>query len=153
MSRPYPTVRKRFTVEEANAALPLVRAIVADLTELAGDVIQRRERLSVLLAGRRPDASDPYWQELAQVQEELKKDTQRLRELVEELAELGVEPKSVTQGLVDFPAVVDGRRVCLSWKLGEPEVRYWREPEAAVSDRQPLVSEGGRRRQTDSVHA
>lgn len=146
MSRPDPSGRKVFTLQEANAALPLVRSIVRELAELAGEVTERRQRLSMLLAGRRRDDGDPCWQELAQVQEELRRDTRCLRELVEELAELGVEPKSVTQGLVDFPAIIDGRPVCLSWKLNEPEVCYWREPGAAPSDRQPLPTARGPKR-------
>ncbi|MHC4399711.1 MAG: DUF2203 family protein [Planctomycetota bacterium] len=132
--------RKSFTVQEANAALPLVRAIVRDLTELSSEVIERRERLSTLLVGRRHDAHDPYRQELAHVEEELENDTERLREFVGELHELGVEPKSVTEGLVDFPSMLDGRPVCLCWKLGEPEVLYWYERGATFHDRQPLAA-------------
>ncbi len=44
--------RKLFTAEQANAALPLVRAIVKDLAEFSREVIERRERLTVLQDGR-----------------------------------------------------------------------------------------------------
>jgi hypothetical protein len=133
-------IRKNFTVEEANATLPLVRAIVKDLSELSREVIERRERLSILLGGRARDVSDPYSEELAQIEEELDKDNGRLRELVEELLELGVEPKSVTDGLVDFPALLDGRPVYYCWKLGEPEVLHWHERDAGYRGRQPLTA-------------
>jgi len=131
-------IRKEFTVREANAALPLVRAIVKDLTELSREIIQRRERLSSLPVGPIRHVRDPYREEVAQIQEELDNDSRRLREYVEELLRLGVEPRSVTEGLVDFPAVVDGRAVYLCWSLGEPEVLYWHERDAAFHDRQPL---------------
>ncbi|MFV2068312.1 MAG: DUF2203 family protein, partial [Pirellulales bacterium] len=85
---------KRFTVEEANAMLPLVRAIAQDLAELSRDVIDRRERLAHLLAGRELDRDDPYSSELAQVEDELRRDVERLQGYVAELRELGVEPKS-----------------------------------------------------------
>jgi hypothetical protein len=136
------TSRKRkFTVEEANATLPLVRAIVEDLVALSGEVFERRERLAALGRGRQRDPDDPYHQELAQMEEELEDDTRRLRGYVEELLELGVEPKSATQGLVDFPAVIDGRDVYLCWQLGEPEVLYWHDREAGFQGRQPLTAE------------
>lgn len=138
--RPKPQHRRTFTVEQANAALPLVRAIVRDLVQLSREVIERRERLSVLLDGRPRDANDPYHEELLQIEEELDKDNRRLREFVEELRPLGVEPKSITEGLVDFPAVIDGREVYLCWKLGEPEVLYWHELDAGMRDRQPLAA-------------
>ena len=132
--------RKLFTVEQANAALPLVRAITSDLARLSCEVIERRERLSTLLAGRERSARDLYGEELAQVDEELQRDGQRLQEYVEELRELGVDPKNGPDGLVDFPAVIDGRPVYLCWKLGEPEVLHWHEIDAGFGGRQSLTA-------------
>ena len=134
-----------FTVEEANATLPLVRAIVADLAELSSEVIERRQRLSLLLSGHDPNDRDLYHQELVQVERDLEKDAQRLREYVEELRALGVEPAHGPEGIVTFPSILDDRRVSLSWKLGEPEVLYWHEVDAGYGRRQPLA--------TDSVGA
>ena len=139
MARKRTRPRRIFTIEEANAALPLVRAIVSDLAELSCEVIERRRRLSLLLDGRAADSSDPYREELVQIAEESEKDSRRLREYVQELWDLGVEPTSGPEGLVDFPAVVDGRKVYLCWKLGEPEVLYWHEMDAGFRERQPLT--------------
>lgn len=131
---------KLFTVEQANATLPLVSAIVGDLAHLAREVVDRRERLAHLMAGRELESGDPYEEELAQIEEELQKDTNRLRGFVEELQQLGVETKGAVEGLVDFPAKFDGRKVCLCWKLGEPEILYWHELEAGFAGRQPLTA-------------
>ncbi|MEX0714382.1 MAG: DUF2203 domain-containing protein [Pirellulales bacterium] len=133
---------KIFTVEQANAVLPLVRAIATDLAELSRDVIERRERLAMLLAGRQRGSRDLYGEELAQIEEELEKDSQRLQEYVEELRELGVEPKNGPEGLIDFPAVIEGRLVYLCWKLGEPEVQHWHELDAGFPGRRPLTNCG-----------
>lgn len=133
--------RKSFTVEQANAALPLVRAIVRDLVELACDVVERRERLAAIVGGRgRQETPDAYGEELAQVESDLERDTQRLQEYVGELLQLGVEPKSATDGLVDFPTMIDDRPAYLCWKLGEPEVLYWHELDAGFRGRQPLTA-------------
>ncbi len=134
-----PVRRKSFTVHEANAMLPLVRAITRDLAKLSREVVERRERLALLLGGRTVDAKDPYQEELIQISEELENDSRRLQEFVGELRQLGVEPKA--GGLVDFPAVLDGRKVFLCWQLGEPEVLYWHELDAGFRDRQPLSAE------------
>lgn len=133
--------RKLFTVEQANAALPLVRAIAADLARLSRDVIERRERLSTLLAGRERGTRDLYGEELAHVEAELEKDSERLQEYVEELRELGVDPKNGPEGLVDFPAMLDGKPVYLCWKLGEPEVLFWHDLDAGFRGRQPLTAD------------
>src|SRR5262249_44807391 len=89
---------RHFSVEQANAMLPLVRAVAKDLSDLSRDVIERRERLAHLLAGRNKQSSDLYGEELAQIEEELEKDGNRLREYVEELKRLGVEPKNGPEG-------------------------------------------------------
>lgn len=132
--------RKFFTVEEANAALPLVRAIVGDLVRLSREVVDRRERLSLLRRTREPDSHDPYSEELAQIEEELEKDSRDLQGYIEELRQLGVEPKNGVEGIVDFPCLMDDREVYLCWKLGEPEVLFWHETEAGFAGRQPLTA-------------
>ncbi|HVU90463.1 MAG TPA: DUF2203 domain-containing protein [Pirellulales bacterium] len=132
--------RKIFTVESANASLPLVRAIVNDLAQLSREVVERRERLALLLAGRERSPQDAYGEELSQIEEELEKDSRRLQEYVEELQALGVEPKNGPDGLVDFPATHEGRPIYLCWKLGEPEVLHWHELDAGFRGRQPLTA-------------
>jgi hypothetical protein len=131
---------KLFTVDEANRTLPLVRAIVSDITSLSREVIERRQRLSQLIAGRDLDRSDLYAGELAEIEKDLEHDTRRLQEYIAELRQLGVEPKG-PDGLVDFPAMMDGRIVYLCWKLGEPEVLFWHEVEDGFAGRQPLTAD------------
>jgi hypothetical protein len=135
--------QKLFTVEQANAALPLVRAITTDLANLSRELIDRRERLALLSAGRPSNAKDLYSEELSQIEEELEKDGDKLQDYVDELRALGVEPKSGPEGLIDFPSLLDDRLVYLCWKLGEPEVLHWHELDAGFSGRQSLVAHSG----------
>jgi len=130
---------KLFTLEQANAMLPLVRAITTDLMSLSGDVIERRQRLDHL-SSRDSGAGDVYSDELKQVENELEIDTTRLREYIEELKALGVEPKGFPQGLVDFPSLVDDRLVFLCWQHNEPEVLYWHDIDAGFAGRQPVAA-------------
>lgn len=129
--------RRVFTLAEANATLPLVRAIAEDMSQLAREVIERRQRLASLQQFRRK-GSDVYSEELAEVEAELEGEMERLNEYVEELKDLGVEAKNGVEGLVDFPCELDGRIVYLCWKLNEPEVLFWHELEAGYAGRQPL---------------
>lgn len=140
MSVELPTHTKLFTLEEANATLPLVRAIVTDLSRLSREVVERRERLSLLRGTRENRPSDPYSAELAQIEDELEKDRSELQGYVDELRQLGVEPKNGLEGLVDFPCQMDGRVVYLCWRLGEPEVLYWHEIETGFAGRQALAA-------------
>ena len=140
MSSPQNVPTRLFTIEQANAMLPLVRAITTDLSNLARDVVERRHRLAMIADGRELKSGDPYADELAQMKAELERDAHRLRDYVEELQELGVEPKGAMEGLVDFPSQQDDRVVYLCWRLGEPEVLFWHETEAGFSGRQPLTA-------------
>ena len=136
------SLKKLFTVDEANATLPLVRAIATDLATLSREVIDRRERLATLHSSRLPSKTrDAYSEELAQIEDELNKDSERLHEYVEELRALGVEPKNGPEGLIDFPCEMDGHVVYLCWKLGESEVLHWHEIDAGFRGRQPLYAE------------
>jgi len=129
-----------FSVEQANATLPLVRAIVGDLVELGREVYERRRRLAVLLDGRPSGENDPYHEELVQIERELAKDNRQLREYAGELRQLGVEPVGATEGWADFPAVIEGRKAFLCWRHGEPEVLYWHPRKADHRRRRPLAA-------------
>ncbi len=138
---PDPTGRpKYFTVDEANAALPLVRLIVGDLSKLARRMIDRRHRLSLLLQGAEATENDSRSksEEVVRLERLLDSHDQHLKELQAELRALGVEPTTGPEGLIDFPALVEGREICLCWKLGEPEVLYWHEKGARFRSRKRL---------------
>ena len=136
--------KKLFTLDEANARLPLVKAIVGDIVKLSQELIERSRRLEHLNSVRRQrEQGDLYSDELVQIEDELAKDTKRLNDFIAELIELGVEPKSAPEGLVDFPAMIDGRLVYLCWKFDEPEVLFWHELDAGFAGRQPLTIGSG----------
>jgi hypothetical protein len=145
MAPPVEASKKFFTVEEANRALPLVRAIVSDIVEQFGIVNDLRQRLSALATrNRKRRADDPYSEEVAQHEADMEAEESKLNAYMEELTKLGVELKG-HDGLCDFPSLRDGREVCLCWRLGEPEVLYWHEIHAGFSGRQLLRAAAPRR--------
>jgi hypothetical protein len=126
---------KLFTVDQANATLPLVRKIVADVVR--EHAVWREKILELdLIASSATADSDPL------VAQRLEREVQaRAREIAgfqRELGALGIELKDPRLGLVDFPSDMNGRRVLLCWRLGEPEVQYWHDVDAGYSGRQPL---------------
>ena len=50
---------------------------------------------------------------------------ENLQHEIQKLEDLGCVLKDPNIGLVDFPAVRLGVRVCLCWKLGEDGIKYW----------------------------
>src|SRR5262249_54391445 len=138
-----PSAKKYFTPASANATLPLVRAIVRDVTELARELRERHERLSGVLSGKRAALSEAHQEELQQAQREVERGQERMHEYERELQQLGVELKDHYTGLIDFPCWMDGREVYLCWRLGEPEVAHWHEVNHGFAGRQRLRAPAG----------
>jgi hypothetical protein len=138
MAASKPTLEKRyFTVAEANATLPLVRAIVRDIMELARDLRDRQSRLNRFKAEAKP-AGDAYQEEIEHARADFEHDQERLYQYAQELRELGVELKDYFIGLIDFPCWMDEREVYLCWKAGEPEVGFWHNLDAGFAGRQRI---------------
>ncbi|MCU0505660.1 MAG: DUF2203 domain-containing protein [Chloroflexi bacterium] len=49
----------------------------------------------------------------------------------------GIALRDLRTGLLDFPALVEGRQVWLCWRLGEEEVAWWHEATTGFERRQP----------------
>jgi hypothetical protein len=124
---PPPTDKKYFTLAEATKMLPLVKAIVGDITTLAHSMRERHERMQVLTGPAKEEIEDS-----------LEQDQDRLQELVDELSELGVELKDFFTGLVDFPCWTNDREVYLCWKLDEPTIAHWHEVWAGFAGRRKI---------------
>ncbi len=132
--------KKLYTVQEANASLPLVRAIVSDIVALAAEMRQQYSRIEQV---RRTDDDEPIFDEADKAADAalqaLRDGNEQMKGYVRELQKLGIELKDFHTGLIDFRAVHDGREVYLCWRLGEPEVAYWHELTAGFAGRQKLV--------------
>lgn len=130
--------KKHYTVDEANAMLPLLRVILRDVTELANDLRDRYERLTRLQQGKGLDKA--HQEEVQQLIQEFERGQDRMREFEQELEDLGVELKDYYTGLIDFRHLHEGREVYLCWKLGEDEVAHWHELNTGFAGRQKLAT-------------
>lgn len=126
-----------YSVEEANRALPYVRAIVADIVRQNTVVEELQQRLARVGRDRKRNSEDAYSEELTQFRSELEAEEERLNTFHQELQALGVELRNM-DGLCDFPSLMDGREVYLCWRLGEPSVAFWHEREAGFAGRQKI---------------
>jgi hypothetical protein len=129
-------MRKQFTVEQANNALPLVRRIVEDIVAQYRRWQDRVREFEVASMHSTPDRPDAR---AAELERELQALATQIAGFEAELDELGVEMKGYDMGLVDFPTEVGGRPAYLCWRLGEPSVQFWHDPEAGFAGRQPIA--------------
>jgi hypothetical protein len=124
-------VRKRYTLAEANRTLPYVRSIVEEVQE---------RYLVVQESGRRHNATEPNeTARRAALKEEVREAADRIRACLDELRQaLGAEMKDYEEGLVDFPAELEGRPILLCWKQGEEKIGFWHEVDAGAKGRKPV---------------
>ncbi len=122
---------KVFSVEMAQRALPLVRRIVVDIVNQYCMLLEVQKEYQDLLRQGPSDA-------LEAARDRRQTVAGRLTELTDELEAIGCELKDFETGLVDFPAVLDGREVYLCWKLGEETIGFWHEVLEGFAGRRPL---------------
>ncbi|RMI00520.1 MAG: DUF2203 family protein [Calditrichaeota bacterium] len=121
MAQPF---KRYFTPAEAEKTLPLVRQIVRDILDLSHEV----RILATMLGAEAEDHP--------QIEDKV----QQLRHYLRELEEIGCFYKdwNFSIGLVDFPAVIDGREVFLCWRSDEPSIQYYHDIDAGYAGRQPI---------------
>ena len=124
------THTRHYSVEEALAALPVV-------TDLLRQMRRARERLTDAEAREALSEAAPSNGGGAPGRT-VSSGFLELRESLMGLHELDVVLRDLERGLVDFPALRDGREVYLCWQEGEDVIAYWHEPESGFSGRRPL---------------
>jgi hypothetical protein len=124
--------RRHYTTAQANAALPWVtervewvRAARETLRELGQPALEQLETLDPGAGGAYPTR-------------EIARPLVALSRVVAELDSVDIVVRDIDRGLVDFPAVRDGREVYLCWLLDEPEVGHWHPLDTGFAGRRPL---------------
>lgn len=129
--------RRLFGLTSASEALVLVRKIVADASSAYRELMSLRRRREELALQVGTD------EQLATLRGQIEELIERLRRHERELAAIGCELKDFGRGVVDFPALLNGRKVLLCWQLGEPRIAYWHELCAGFAGRRPIEMAGG----------
>ena len=126
-----------YTVSEANEMLPELSRLLIELRAQAQQLAGLQGRTAELRTkvrgnGYHNPAEDTM---VAAITEGVQ---EGINAGVTQLNQWEIELKDLSEGLIDFPALYEGRTVYLCWKLGEPEVGYWHEVSAGFAGRQPI---------------
>lgn len=124
---------KLFTVEEANDLIPILRPKLESIRAQYEKIANFRP------SAKAAAASAEFGGGGMQGGSEYVKTLYQIGKLTTEIAELGVQLKDYTRGLIDFPCQRGERVVLLCWQLGETdEIEWWHEVEAGFAGRRPL---------------
>lgn len=122
---------KTFTLEEANACIPQLEELIAEMQEVREKLTANAAALEAVVE-RAPSnggsrAAGEYLLLL-----------QRFSVSNSMLTDIGCELKDLNLGLVDFPSYRDGTLVYLCWKRGEPLIEFWHPLDSGFAGRQRL---------------
>ena len=125
-----------FGIDEANALVGDVRPV---LEELRDDRERVAEIQSVLQRERENNGSAEHAEQLADKEEEIRDIVQRMQHAVAQIDDWGITLREISTGLIDFPALANGRPIWLCWRLGENDIAWWHEANEGFDSRQPLT--------------
>lgn len=134
-----------YEAAQADRLLPELATIVERLRDERVEIVELRDAY-VARRGHAPDeVEDPSEAPDAELDPELVRIRLRIRGIVDQmqadvawLDERGIVLRDIPTGLLDFPALVEGRQVWLCWRLGEDRVAFWHDTSEGFAGRKPL---------------
>jgi hypothetical protein len=138
-----------YDIDGANEQLVGLRPILAalrdqraELIRLRDEVLERQQAVEATTEGSGGGAGhtdDEDAAELRRLRLRMQGVIDQMQAGVARIDALGITLRDIETGLIDFPALVSGRQICLCWRLGEDAVEWWHELSAGFSGRQSLA--------------
>jgi hypothetical protein len=120
-----------FTLQEANETLVTIRPLMDEVQTIREKILANQPEAWPAIEKSAGNGGNRALSNMVQ-------DFEKLDALVHLIQDTGVLIKDVNIGLLDFPALRDGREVYLCWQHGEGEIAFWHEVEAGFAGRQPI---------------
>jgi hypothetical protein len=119
-----------YDIDAANARLVEVRDVLSLLRDQRAELIRLRDLVAV------PNADDG---DVRRLNLRMKGIIDQMQAAVVQIDRWGITLRDIETGLIDFPALVNGRQVCLCWRLGEDDVAWWHELSDGFAGRRLLL--------------
>ncbi len=127
-----------FTLDEARAALRLIRGAVGDLQRTQAALRAVKDELNALNRRHLNNGvvGDRRLRELNLQQRRLGEEARRL---IGSITGAGAEIKGIDDGLIDFPTTINGTLAYWCWRAGEEDIEWWHPRTTGFSGRRPLA--------------
>jgi len=122
-----------FTLQEANEVLNAIRPLLDEIQTIRKEILARKPEIWPVVERAAGNGG-------SQSASKLVREFERLDAFVHQVQDTGVLFKDINAGLLDFPALKDGREVYLCWQYGEDDIAFWHEVEAGYAGRQSIDS-------------
>ena len=135
-----------YDIDDANATLAELGPILTILVQQREDLVRLRDHVLAHGAGSSGGGSADSPEAGAAVADDLRLTRLRMQGLIDQMAagvaridELGIALRDIPTGLVDFPALVNGRQVWLCWRRDEDAIHFWHDLDSGFGGRRPLI--------------
>ena len=129
-----------FTLEEANALLPRVNALVAQQLDRRRVIEERlvvlAERTGVPPEGVVEKPDDPH--DVREMKRDIIARLHEYQSSWNDLENMGIVLKDARVGLLDFYSRIDGKLVFLCWKYGEEAITHYHDVDQGFAGRKPI---------------
>jgi hypothetical protein len=122
--------RHHYSRDEADALLPQIRVWLDRLRGLATLLEHSQQSVQPAVSKGCDVGGDAVNRSLRLLAE--------TREVFAEFHQREIQLKDLDRGLVDFPAIIDGREVFLCWEECEDHVEYWHDLDSGFVGRNPI---------------
>jgi hypothetical protein len=122
-----------FTLPEANETLNIIRPLMDEVQQIRLKILEKQPEAWPAIEKSVGNGGNRALSDMVQ-------DLEKLDVLIHRIQDADVLIKDINLGLLDFPALKDGREVYLCWQYGEGEIAFWHEVEAGFAGRQPIAS-------------
>ena len=126
------TMFKFFTANQANDTLPDVIKKFEYALAKKNDITKIEKELQLLMS------TGNSFEKYMVLKQQLNSAITKFYQSIEILESTGVMIKSIEQGLLDFPSKRFDEEVCLCWKHGETEIKFWHDPDSGFMGRKPI---------------
>jgi hypothetical protein len=121
---------KHYTLDEARALLPRIREWLLALEQSQINLQSLDQRVAALLKRGDDAGGEPVNQ--------LIKTLAQCQQILQEFRRRQIQVKDLRRGLLDFPALRDGREVFLCWEKDEEDIEFWHDLETGYGGRERL---------------
>ena len=130
--------QRLFTLDEANGQLQWLEPQLQRVRSLRKDLSDLNRQLHALLQEVRGNGHGTVAREVENKRKAVDALETLLDTLMQDVSDRSIVLRDPDRGLVDFPALREGREVYLCWLLGEGAVEFWHHLDDGFAGRQPL---------------
>ena len=122
--------KQHYTRDQARALLPQIRQWLKQLSALRRKLSECDQRLASLTAGGNDVGGETVnrWVRVAA----------DVKATLAEFQRREIQIKELDRGLIDFPAILNGKEVFLCWEQDEDDIEFWHDLESGYAGRERL---------------